>query len=281
MIRTDLAVEAHEMTEREGKEIRGVQVKTTEHGSIKRTVVDILDSDGAAAVGKDIGKYVTIEAPQLKYSIDDYETVCGMLAEEIRAMCPSLGRTLVVGLGNRAITPDALGDEAVKQLIITSHIKKYMPGTLDKDFSDVCAVAPGVMGTTGIETAELVKGAAGMVKPDLVIAVDALAGADMSRVCSTVQITDTGIAPGSGVGNHRDGINRESLGCKVIAIGVPTVIAAELLSGDELAEEFKGVMVTTKDIDLVIARMAKTVANGINMALHRNLTFREIEEFVG
>ncbi|MGN0164029.1 MAG: GPR endopeptidase [Candidatus Ornithomonoglobus sp.] len=281
MIRTDLAVEAHEMTEREGKEIRGVQVKTAEHGSIKRTVVDILDSDGAAAVGKDIGKYVTIEAPQLKYSIDDYETVCGMLAEEIRAMCPSLGRTLVVGLGNRAITPDALGDEAVKQLIITSHIKKYMPGTLDKDFSDVCAVAPGVMGTTGIETAELVKGAAGAVRPDLVIAVDALAGADMSRVCSTVQITDTGIAPGSGVGNHRDGINRESLGCKVIAIGVPTVIAAELLSGDERAEEFKGVMVTTKDIDLVIARMAKTVANGINMALHRNLTFREIEEFVG
>ncbi|MGN0181168.1 MAG: GPR endopeptidase [Candidatus Ornithomonoglobus sp.] len=281
MIRTDLAVEAHEMTEREGKEIRGVQVKTTEHGSIKRTVVDILNEDGAAAVGKDIGKYVTIEAPQLKYSIDDYETVCGMLAEEIRAMCPGLDRTLVVGLGNRAITPDALGDEAVKQLIITSHIKKYMPGTLDKDFSDVCAVTPGVMGTTGIETAQLVKGAADVVKPDLVIAVDALAGADMSRVCSTVQITDTGIAPGSGVGNHRNGINREALGCKVIAIGVPTVIAAELLSGDERAEEFKGVMVTTKDIDLVIARMAKTVANGINMALHRNLTFREIEEFVG
>lgn len=281
MIRTDLAVEAHEMTEREGREVRGVQVKTTEHGSIKRTVVDILDADGMAAVGKDIGRYVTIEAPQLKYSIDDYETVCGMLAEEIRGMCGGFQRTLVVGLGNRAITPDALGDEAVKQLIITSHIKKYMPGTFDKDFSDVCAIVPGVMGTTGIETVELVKGAAGQVKPDLVIAIDALAGADMSRVCSTVQITDTGIAPGSGVGNHRDGINRESMGCKVIAIGVPTVIAAEILSGDELAEEFKGVMVTTKDIDLVIARMAKTVANGINMALHRNLTFREIEEFVG
>ncbi|MDD6763673.1 MAG: GPR endopeptidase [Clostridiales bacterium] len=281
MIRTDLAVEAHEMTEREGKELRGVKVKTTEHGSIKRTVVDILDAEGAAAVGKDIGRYVTIEAPQLKYSIDDYETVCGMLAEELRAMSGSPGKTLVVGLGNRAITPDALGDEAVKQLIITSHIKKYMPEAFDKDFADVCAIVPGVMGSTGVETAELVKGAAGRIKPDLIIAVDALAGADMSRVCSTVQITDTGIAPGSGVGNHRDGINRESLGCKVIAVGVPTVIAAELLSGDELAEEFKGIMVTTKDIDLVIARMAKTVANGINKALHRNLTFREIEEFVG
>lgn len=281
MIRTDLAVEAHEMTEREGREIRGVRVKTTERGSIKRTVVDILNAEGAAVVGKDIGKYVTIEAPQLKYSIDDYETVCGMLAEELRGMCGSFGKTLVVGLGNRAITPDALGDETVKQLIITSHIKKYMPDAFDKDFSDVCAVVPGVMGTTGIETVELVKGAAETVKPDLVIAVDALAGADMSRVCSTVQITDTGIAPGSGVGNHRGGINRESVGCRVIAIGVPTVIAAEILSGGELAEEFGGVMVTTKDIDLVIARMAKTVANGINMALHRDLTFREIEEFVG
>lgn len=280
MIRTDLAVEARELTEREGREIRGVRVETAEHGHIARTVVEVLNKEGAEAVGKDIGSYVTIEAPRLRYSVDDYESVCEMLAGDLRRMCGGARRVLVAGLGNRAITPDALGGETVRQLVVTSHIKKYMPETLDESFSDVCAIEPGVMGTTGIETAELVLAAADRVKPGVIIAVDALAGADMSRVCSTVQITDTGIAPGSGVGSHRKGITAEEMGCRVIAVGVPTVIAAELLGGGELAEEYRSVMVTTKDIDLVIAKMSKTVANGINLALHRGLTLREIEELI-
>lgn len=280
MIRTDLAVEAHEMTEREGAQIKGVIVDTKEHGSIKRTVVDIIDEDGARTLGKSMGRYVTIEAPQLKYSIDDYENVCRMLAGELREMCGHVQKTLVIGLGNRDITPDALGSKAVERLIITSHLKEYMPDAISDDFSSVSAITPGVMGTTGIETADLVKGAAEKVRPDIVIAIDALAGADMSRVCTTIQLADTGIAPGSGVGNHRNGLNKESLGCKVIAIGVPTVIAAELIAQRELEEEFGQVMVTTKDIDLVIERMARTVANGINMALHRDLSFRDIESMV-
>lgn len=279
-IRTDLAVEAHELSRGEAASIDGVSLRKTVHGSISRTVVDITDDNGAEKLGKVKGRYVTIDAPDLKYSLDDYETVCRMTANELREMLPHARKTLVIGLGNRDITPDALGTEAVAQLVITSHIKEYMPGTLDEDYSSVCAVAPGVMGTTGIETLEIVKGITEKVKPDTIIAIDALAGADINRVCTTIQLSDTGIAPGSGVGNNRSGLNEETLGVKVIAIGVPTVIAAELISGGDLPEEFAALMVTTKDIDLVIKRMSKTVANGINMALHRNLSFRDIESIV-
>lgn len=278
-IRTDMAVEAHELSRGEATEIEGVKLEKETHGRITRTVVDIINDNGAKTLGKQIGRYITIDAPDLKYSIDDYEKVCRMLARDIRNMC-SGKTTLVVGLGNRDITPDALGSAAVDELIITSHIKKHMPDALDDSYSSVCAIAPGVMGTTGIETLEIVKGVTEKVKPDTVIAIDALAGADIKRVCTSIQIADTGIAPGSGIGNNREGLNKDSLGVKVIAIGVPTVIAAELISGNELPEEFSSVMVTTKDIDLVIERMSKTVANGINMALHKNISFREIEEMV-
>ena len=278
MVRTDLAVEAHELSQREAVKIDGVRVTKTEHGHITKNVVDILDENGAEALGKKKGRYITIEAPDLKHSLDDYETVCKMLSEELRALAGESRLTLVAGLGNRDITPDALGQEVVSQIIVTKHMKEKMPGVLPENYGDVCAVAPGVMGTTGIETVDIIKGVADMVKPDLIIAVDALAGADMNRVCSTVQIADTGIQPGAGVGNNRAGLNEETLGVKVIAVGVPTVIAAEVLTGESGSDE--PLMVTTKDIDLVIRRMSKTVANGINMALHRDLTFRDIESVI-
>lgn len=278
MVRTDLAVEAHELSQREAVKIDGVRVTKTEHGHITKNVVDILDDSGAEALGKKKGRYITIEAPDLKHSLDDYETVCEMLAEELRTLAGESRLTLVAGLGNRDITPDALGQEVVSQIIVTKHMKEKMPGVLPENYGDVCAVAPGVMGTTGIETVDIIKGVADMVKPDLIIAVDALAGADMNRVCSTVQIADTGIQPGAGVGNNRAGLNEETLGVKVIAVGVPTVIAAEVLTGESGSDE--PLMVTTKDIDLVIRRMSKTVANGINMALHRDLTFRDIESVI-
>lgn len=280
-IRTDMAVEAHELSRGEAKEIGGVKLESLAHGSITRTIVDIIDDNGARTLGKMKGRYVTIDAPDLKHSSDDYEKVCTMLANELREMCNNSKTTLVVGLGNRAITPDALGSEVVDKLLITSHIKKHMPDVFDENYSSVSAIAPGVMGTTGIETVEIVKGVIDTVKPDTVIAIDALAGADINRVTTSIQIADTGIAPGSGVGNHRNGLNEDSLGVKVIAVGVPTVIAAELLGGENLADEFKSLMVTTNDIDLIIKRMSKTVANGINMALHKNLSLKEAEELVG
>lgn len=279
-IRTDLAVEAHELARGEAGELSGVRAETTVHGAITKTVVDILNDTGAETLNKAKGRYITIEAPELKYSLDDYESVCGMIAGELRVMCGESRLTLVVGLGNREITPDAIGSRVVSGLIVTNHLKKHMPGAMGPEFGAVCAAAPGVMGTTGIETVEIVKGIAGRIKPDVIIAVDALAGADIRRVCTTVQIADTGIQPGSGVGNSREGLNEETLGVKVIAVGVPTVIAAELLAGGSLPEEYSGLMVTTKDIDLVIRRMSKTVANGINLALHKDLTFRDIESIV-
>ena len=279
-IRTDLAVEAHELAREESGELSGVRAETMVHGAITKTVVDILNESGAEALSKAKGRYITIEAPELKYSLDDYETVCEMIADELRVMCGESRLTLVVGLGNREITPDAIGSRVVSELIITNHLKTHMTEAVGSEFGAVCAAAPGVMGTTGIETVEIVKGIAGRIKPDVIIAVDALAGADIRRVCTTVQLADTGIQPGSGVGNCREGLNEETLGVKVIAVGVPTVIAAELLGGGSLPEEYRGLMVTTKDIDLVIRRMSKTVANGINLALHKDLTFRDIESIV-
>lgn len=196
-------------------------------------------------------------------------------------MCGESKKTLVIGLGNREMTPDALGPEVVDRLIVTAHLKEKMPDVFGDNYSYVSAIIPGVVGTTGIETLEIVKGVVEKVKPQLVIAVDALAGADLDRVSTTIQIADTGIVPGSGVGNHRDGLNFNSLGVKVIAVGVPTVIAAELIGGDNIKEEYKSLMVTTKDIDSEIHRMSKTIANGINMALHKNITLRTVEELIG
>lgn len=279
-IRTDLAVEAHELSRGEAEEISGVTVKSSSHGSISRTVVDVVSDEGAKTLGKAKGRYITIEAPELKHSLDDYEEVCRLIAEELKGMGCGDGVTLVAGLGNRDITPDAIGSRVVSELVVTYHMHSLMPEAMEPGFGSVCAIAPGVMGTTGIETAEIIKSVADHVKPDLIIAVDALAGADISRVCTTVQIADTGIQPGAGVGNNRRGLNESTLGIKVIAVGVPTVIAAELLSGRELEEGFSQLMVTTRDIDLVVKRMSKTIANGINMALHKGLTLRDIESIV-
>lgn len=280
-IRTDMAVEAHELSRGEAKEIEGVKLTLTEHGSIKRTVVDILDDNGAKTLNKMKGRYITIDAPDIKESIDDFETVSEMLANELKKLCQSSKKTLVVGLGNRAITPDALGGEVVDKLLVTSHMKRYMPDVFDDSYGDVSAIAPGVMGTTGMETVDIIKGITDTDTPDVIIAIDALAGADINRVTTSIQIADTGIAPGSGVGNHRNGLNYDTLGVKVIAIGVPTVIAAELLGGEELEEDYRSLMVTTNDIDAVIKRMSKAVANGINLALHKGITLRDIEELVG
>lgn len=277
-IRTDMAVEAHEILRRSAEKIDGVELEVSKNNGIVRTVIDITNDNGAKALGKLCGRYVTIETPDLKYSTDTCDAVSKMLANEIRAMCKGAGKVLVAGLGNRMITPDALGCAVVDKLIVTAHMKKYMPGVFGDNFGCVSAIAPGVMGKTGIETLKIIKGVADTEKPDTVIAIDALAGADISRVTTSIQIADTGIAPGSGVGNHRDGLNESTLGVKVIAIGVPTVIAAEILSDGKTDGKYKSLMVTTNDIDLVIKRMSRTVANGINLALHKGLSIKQSEE---
>ena len=233
-IRTDLAVEAHELSRREAKnatEIDGVISDVRTEDGITITNIEITNENGSKALGKAIGNYITIESPNLKYSIDIYERVCTLISEEIRKMTDikSDSLTLVVGLGNRDITPDALGTEVVSRLLVTHHIKQNMKDFFDDNISGVCALIPGVLGTTGIE---------------------------------------------------RECLNEETIGAKVIAIGVPTVIDAATISKVEIPKELAPLMVTTKDIDLVIERTAKTVANGINLALHRDMTLRDIESYV-
>lgn len=285
-VRTDLAVEAHELSKKEAREateIEGVISRVEEMGRITVTRVEVTNENGERALGKAQGNYVTIDAPDLKYSTEIYEQVCKIIADEIRKMADIKHDTvtLVVGLGNREITPDALGTSTVSKLLITRHIKESMNNIFGENLGDVCAIAPGVSGTTGIETADIIKAVTERIHPELIIAVDALAAAGIERISNTIQISDTGIQPGAGVGNNRDGLNEKTTGVKVIAIGVPTVIDASTISKTEIPKEIAPLMVTTKDIDLVIERSAKTVANGINLALHHDMSLRELESFVG
>ncbi len=310
-IRTDLALEAKEMYSENAKnkdEINGVDVKITKNEGITTTKIKITNQNGTMALGKPIGTYVTIEAPDIKYSVEVYEKACQLLAEEIRnlAKIESKTKTLVVGLGNKKITPDALGPDVISKLMVTNHMKEHLKDFFDDDITSVCAIAPGVLGTTGMETAQIIKGVIEQVKPDLVIAVDALASRSLDRISNTIQLSDTGINPGAGVENSRAKLDEETLGVKVIAIGVPTVVDAVTIASDsidmvmaDLKEDVLGdekknrmikdalsknigtLMVTPKDIDSVIEKTSKTVANGINLALHRNLTFEDIESFVG
>lgn len=310
-VRTDLALEAKEMYSQNAKEkdeINGVDVKITKNESIITTKIKITNENGIRALGKPIGTYITIEAPDIKYSVDIYEKACRLLADEIRnlAKIETKTKTLVVGLGNKRITPDALGPDVISKLMVTNHMKEHMKDFFNDDITSVCAIAPGVLGTTGMETAQIIKGVIDQIKPDLVIAVDALASRSLDRISTTFQICDTGINPGAGVENSRARLDEKTLGVKVIAIGVPTVVDAVTIASDSidmavdnLKEDFFGdekknrlikealsknigtLMVTPKDIDSVIEKTSKTVANGINLALHRNLTFEDIESFVG
>ena len=283
-IRTDLALEAHNLYRKNNiSKIDGVDVDVEKSEDITKTLVKIINENGAKALGKAIGNYITIEAPDLKYDNTVYESTCKIISDTISTLIDTEidGITLVVGLGNDKITPDALGMCAVDNIMVTHHIKRQAPHLLEDNISSVCAIKPGVLGTTGMESVNIIKGVCKMLNPDTVIVVDSLAAADIRRVNTTIQICDTGIQPGSGVGNNREGINKEVLGARVIAIGVPTVIDASTISKEPIPEDLAPLMVTTKDIDLTIERMAKTVANGINMALHKGITLSEIADYVG
>ena len=310
-IRTDLALEAHEVCREDVKkdsEIDGVRADVHKDGCITVTKIEITNENGAKTLGKPMGKYITIESPNLKYSVDDYENTCRKIADVLCGMIEFTSEQpiLIAGLGNTEITPDALGPAVMSKLIITRHMKTHMGDYFGSDFSNVCAVAPGVLGTTGIETASVIKGVVNEVEPIAIIAVDALAARSIDRISTTIQISDTGIRPGAGVGNRRDILDKDTLGVKVISVGVPTVVDAATIALDSfdaaleeldnttlsendkenlikhtLSKNISRLVVTPKDIDLVIERAAKTVANGINLAVHKNLTFEDIESFVG
>ena len=293
--RTDLALEAKELwTESAEKEtkLEGVRARDSLREGYQVTTVDILDEQGASSLGKPVGSYVTIQLDALARREEDaFGRAARAIAAELNGLLklPEEATCLVVGLGNRAITPDAIGPGVADHTMVTRHLVEQVPEHFGS-FRPVAALAAGVLGTTGVESGELVKAVAEKIRPGCIIAVDALASRSMDRVCTTVQLANTGIVPGSGVGNHRAALNRETLGVPVIAVGVPTVVDAGTLAADILAEAGQegldpealagagdGLMVTPRDIDQRVADLVKVIGYGINLALQPGLTIEDVD----
>lgn len=314
--RTDLALEAREMlTKRVNQTIPGVQMETSEDEEVIITRVDITTPEAEQMMGKMRGKYITIEAQGLRYKNTPLqEKVMNFLAQELANLValPRDATVLIVGLGNWNVTPDALGPRAVDKVVVTRHLQEMLSPELKGGVRSICAIAPGVLGITGMETAEIVAGIVSKIKPNLVIAIDALAAASSHRVITTVQLANTGIHPGSGVGNKRFGLTQQSLGVPVVAIGVPTVVHASTIAMDTIntlqehasfARYFKSLqdlsdsdrqviirqvlpetlgdlMVTPKEVDRLIADIANVVAGGINQAMHPNIDYENIHMYL-
>ena len=296
--RTDLALEAKELwTESAEKEtkLEGVRARDSLREGYQVTTVDILDEQGASSLGKPVGSYVTVQLDALARREEDaFGRAARAIAAELNGLLklPEEATCLVVGLGNRAITPDAIGPGVADHTMVTRHLVEQAPEHFGS-FRPVAALAAGVLGTTGVESGELVKEVAEKIRPGCIIAVDALASRSMDRVCTTVQLANTGIVPGSGVGNHRAALNRETLGVPVIAVGVPTVVDAGTLAADILAEAGQegldpealagageGLMVTPRDIDQRVADLVKVIGYGINLALQPGLTIEDVDLFL-
>lgn len=290
-IHTDLALEAKERYEEDNVEIRGVCIEEeyNEEKDIRTTLVKIETENGARAMGRPQGSYLTLESPNLSIPDEGYHReISEELARQVKKLIPEKKEltVLVVGLGNRQVTPDALGPDVVDNLKMTRHIiLEYGAQAMEEqNIYQVSGLVPGVMAQTGMETLEIVKGVINETRPDVVIAVDALAARSTKRLNRTIQITDTGIIPGSGVGNHRNGLTKETLGVKVIGIGVPTVVDAATIVQDsmekllqtleekekkEFLEEMippalYSMFVTPKDVDETMKRLSYTISEGLN-----------------
>jgi spore protease len=279
--RTDLAFEADELWRRsagESAELPGVKSANETISGCGVTSVEILDQQGASALCKPVGKYYTLELDRVLHREDSaFEDAVSALAQLLRRLnMPPEGDIVCACLGNPNITPDSVGPFAAENLIVTRHLKRSMPQDFAA-FRSVSVVRPGVLGTSGIESAEYVRAFCGQVSPSFVIVVDALASADLSRLGRTLQITDAGIAPGSGVGNDRAALNAAYLGVPVAAVGVPTVVDAGAFSQDELA---KGMFVTPRSIDDLVRRAGKLIGYGIDLALHSGLTCADVDMLI-
>ena len=275
-VRTDLALEERESFDGSGVEIHGVEVEEScdEERDVRLTRVKIVSERGARKMGKSRGTYLTLEAPGLASPDEDYHReVSEMIADLLRELTGTAESVLVAGLGNRDVTPDALGPQAVSNLMITRHlIREYGREMMGMDGCCVVSgIVPGVMAQTGMETSEILQGIIEETRPDLLIVIDALAARSTRRLGRTVQITDTGIQPGSGVGNHRGSLTKESLGIPVIAIGVPTVVEAAAIVYDaqgnceKMPPHLNGMFVTPKNIDEMIKQLSFTLSEALNM----------------
>ncbi len=313
---TDLALEAHNLAvQRTGGEIEGVSVKEERSDNAVITRVEILDEQGAKSLNKVIGKYITIESQGLKgQNRQVHDELSEIVSNELQVMInfqeispnPGVEPTIfVVGLGNWNATPDALGPEVLNGLMVTRHLYQEAPPELRKGMRPVCALSPGVLGLTGVQTAEIIRGVVNMVKPDLIIAIDALAAQNVKRLGTTIQISNTGISPGSGIGKNRLGITMESMHIPVIAVGVPTVVGAVTIVNDAIDKLLEGnifspaererfrhvseqeksrtvhnvlspymgdMIVSPKGVDELIKDVGRIIAGGINVALHPDIT---------
>lgn len=321
-VRTDLAIEARELAQREAAkadEVEGVEVETEEQPEYSLTHVRIVSEQGSQRMGKPIGNYITLESEKLKENdVECHERLIAILAENIRSLAKLKKEDciLVAGLGNWNITPDALGPKVVAKILVTRHLQGTLPEEIEQTVRPVAAISPGVMGITGIETGEIIKGIVDKLHPSLLIAIDALAARHSKRINAAIQMSDTGVAPGAGVGNRRMMLDEESLGIPVIAIGVPTVVDAATLVNDtmdrilgemiqqtekgsefyqtlrsleqeekyqmiaEILGPYTGNMfVTPKEVDAVVDRLANIIANSINIALHPGITMEDINKY--
>ncbi len=289
--RTDLAVEAIENTEK-APGSRHVRQSERELEGFHVTEVEILSKEAAREIGKPKGRYLTFELDALlRREEDAFSRACRALSSLMRELLPKhSGPVLVAGLGNRMITPDAIGPQAASHVIATRHLVEQAPDIFSS-WRPVSALAPGVLGQTGVETGEVVCGVLDKIKPSAVIAIDALAAGRLSRLLRTVQLADTGITPGAGVGNARAALNEKTLGVPVIAVGVPTVVdgatlAHEIMgqlggpSCEALEDLSQPVMITTRDIDRDVADISRMIGYSVNMALHPHLSVEDIDLYL-
>ncbi len=288
-IRTDLALEARNSVSNEAAKIKGIKVE--EERDVKNDItiirMDVLNRNGAQKIGKPVGVYITMEVPRLAEEDDGYHReISNALAAQIKKLIvdsynwnEKTPKILIAGLGNSASTPDSLGPLVVSNLMITRHIVEYLGySQIEGAFAVTSGITPGVMAQTGMESSEIIQAIIKKTKPDLLLVVDALAARSVNRLNSTIQISDTGIHPGSGVGNTRAAINRRTMGIPVISIGVPTVVDAATLVYDSVkraqsdmpagfAQDFEPMYVTSKDIDAIVKRLSYTISEGINICM--------------
>lgn len=320
-IYTDLAVENREIyqPDRE-REVQGVSVNVKEENNYSVTTVEVMNEEGSQIIKKPLGRYVTIEVPNLDKTDEDLkDEISIVLSKELKSLTKDYkkDKILIIGLGNWNISSDALGPKVVDRVLVTRQYFINYNKDSDETMTNVAAMSPGVMGITGIETMDIVKGIVDKIKPDLLIAVDALSSRKMDRVSTTIQISDVGITPGSGIGNNREPLSRDTLGIPVIAVGIPTVVNAATLANDtmeliintlketegvgkefyqllddlskeekyglieEVLNPFMGnVIVTPKDIDVIIDDLSIIVANGLNIALHPGIDIKDVNRYI-
>lgn len=284
-LRTDLALEQHEIISKTSPD--GIEKKQTSSGEAKITEIKITNKNGEKTLKRKIGSYITVELPCFGAATDIFGDGMKAVASELKKLLPAEGLVLVAGLGNEQITPDALGPRCASLIFSTRHIGKELQKSIGfESLRPVARITPGVLGQNGIETGEILAGIIREVSPAAVITVDALASRRLSRLGCTVQLCDTGITPGSGVGNARAEISRDTMGVPVISIGVPTVVDAATLAYDltgtsgRLEKDGEKMMVTPREIDLIIERSSKLVATAINSALQPGMCAEELYSLV-